>query len=161
VGMDKGVQQRGNSRRPEVVHAPQRPQALPAEEMGSGANLLMALSEQEDEQRLRASSGELRSPHLRGDEPPDGEEVGSLMRVFRQFPKSVLGSSPRAGPPFARRWVARDTGSFAPHHRGGDAQEGAGSGQNTKGETPMGEGSGRTEVERRIIHRSIENESFR
>ena len=26
-----------------------------------------------------------RSLHLRGDEPPDGEEIGSLMRVFRQF----------------------------------------------------------------------------
>ena len=33
------------------------------------------------------------SLHLRGDEPPDGEEIGSLVRVFRQFHNGVLRSS--------------------------------------------------------------------
>ena len=32
---------------------------------------------------------ERRSLHLRGDEPLDGEEIGSLMRLFRQFHETV------------------------------------------------------------------------
>src|SRR5829696_10280735 len=61
--------------------------------MGRGEDLRLALPEQEDEQRLRAAAGERGGLHLRGDEPPDGEEIGTLMRVFRQFPNGVLGSS--------------------------------------------------------------------
>src|SRR5215203_6215639 len=53
--------------------------------MGRGEDLRLALPEQEDEQRLRAAAGERGGLHLRGDEPPDGEEIGTLMRVFRQF----------------------------------------------------------------------------
>ena len=34
---------------------------------------------------LRAAAGERGSLHLRGDESPYGEEIGSPMRVFRQF----------------------------------------------------------------------------
>ena len=56
----------------------------------------MVGTEQEDEQRLRAVAGELGSVYLRCYEPPDGEEIGSLMRVFRQFPNGVLRSSPHA-----------------------------------------------------------------
>ena len=84
-GVGEGAQQRGNPRRPEEVHAPQRPQALPAEEMDCGENLRLVGTEQEDEQGLRAASGELGSLHPRGDEPPDGEEIGPPVRVFRQF----------------------------------------------------------------------------
>jgi hypothetical protein len=40
------------------------------------------------------AAGERRSFHLRGDEPLDGEEIGSRMRVFRRFHYGVLGSSP-------------------------------------------------------------------
>ena len=36
-----------------------------------------------------AAAGDGRSLHLRGDEPPDGEEIGPLMRVFRQFQETV------------------------------------------------------------------------
>jgi putative transposase len=50
-------------------------------------------AEQEDEQRLRAASGELGSLYLRSYEPPDGEAFGTLMRVFRQFLIGFLGSS--------------------------------------------------------------------
>ncbi len=52
-------------------------------------------TEQEDEQRLRKAAGEWRSLHLRSYESPDGEEIGSLMRLFRQFLDGILGSSHR------------------------------------------------------------------
>jgi hypothetical protein len=69
----------------EEVYAGGRPEALPAEEVDRGANLFLVGPKQEAEQGLRASAGERRSLHLRCYEPPDGEEIGSLVRVFRQF----------------------------------------------------------------------------
>ena len=57
--------------------------------MGSRENIFMNRPEQEDEQGLREAAGELGSDHLRGHEPPDGEEIGPLMRVFRQFLETV------------------------------------------------------------------------
>ena len=87
--MDEGTQQGGSSRRQREVHARKRSQDVLAQEMGSGENILMVGAEQEDEQRLRASAGELGSLHLRGDEPLDGKEIGPLMRVFRQFQREV------------------------------------------------------------------------
>jgi hypothetical protein len=60
---------------------------------GGRADLPVALSEKEDEQGLRAAIGEWRSFHPRGDELPDGEEIGSLMRVFGQFPSWTLAIS--------------------------------------------------------------------
>ena len=83
--MGEGMEQRGSGHVCEGVYARERPQAVPAEEMDSGADLLLALSEQEDEQGLRASTGELRSLHLCGHEPPDGQEIIPLMKVFGQF----------------------------------------------------------------------------
>ena len=73
----------------------------------------------------------------------------------------VPRSSPRIGPPFARRWVAWDTGPFAPHYRGRDMQEEAGSVYNERGRERMNEGSGRAQMERRLIGKSVEDESFR
>src|SRR5215204_4585157 len=61
--------------------------------MDSGADLRLALSEQEAEQRLREAAGERRSFHLRCHESSDGEEIGSLMRLFGQFLYGVLRSS--------------------------------------------------------------------
>jgi hypothetical protein len=81
----KGVRQRGSPHRHGEVHAAGRPQALLAEEVDRGEDLLVVGAQQEDEQRLRAASGELGSLHLRSDEPPYGEAFGTLMRVFRQF----------------------------------------------------------------------------
>ena len=52
-----------------------------ASAVGGGADLLLALSKPEDEQRLRAAARELRSVRLRRDEPLDGEAFGSLMRL--------------------------------------------------------------------------------
>jgi hypothetical protein len=57
------------------------------------AHVFLALAEQEAEQRLRAVAGELGSVYLRSYEPPDGEEIGPLMRVFGQFPEGFLGSA--------------------------------------------------------------------
>jgi len=70
----------------EIVRYPPKPAP---EEVGGGAHVLLALSEQEAEQGLRASTGERGSLHLRRDESLDGEEVGSLMRLFGQFPPEV------------------------------------------------------------------------
>jgi len=47
----EGAQQRGYPRRPEEVHAPQRPQALLAEEVGRGEDVFLVGPEQEDELR--------------------------------------------------------------------------------------------------------------
>ena len=47
--MGEGVQQGGSSHRREEVHAPERPEALPTEEVGGGANLFLVGTEQEDE----------------------------------------------------------------------------------------------------------------
>src|SRR5215210_2739828 len=92
--MGEGVEQRGGGHGCEEVHAAERPQAVPAEEMDSGAHLFLALSEQEAEQGLREAAGKRRSLYLRGYEPPDDQEIGSLMRLFGQFLDGVLGSSP-------------------------------------------------------------------
>jgi hypothetical protein len=71
------------------------PEALDlAEDVDSGADFRLALSEQEAEQRLRAAAGELRSVHLRGHESPNGEEIGSLVRLFRQFQGEVRTMGP-------------------------------------------------------------------
>src|SRR5688500_806919 len=64
--------------------------------MDRGAHLRLVGTEQEAEQRLRAAAGELRSLHLCGHESPDGEKIGSLMRLFGQFLYGVLRSSQRS-----------------------------------------------------------------
>src|SRR5215210_4864029 len=87
--MGEGVEQRGGGHGCEEVHAAERPQAVPAEEMDSGAHLFLALSEQEAEQGLREAAGKRRSLYLRGYEPPDDQEIGSLMRLFGQFQGEV------------------------------------------------------------------------
>src|SRR5215213_542706 len=44
---------------------------------------------QEAEQRLREAARDRRSLHLGGDEPPDGEEISTLVRLFGQFQETV------------------------------------------------------------------------
>ena len=83
--MGQGVGQGGRVDGPQEAFAPGGTQAVLAEALGGREDLFLALSEQEDEQRLRASAREFGSLHLRGDEPPDGQEIGSLMRLVRQF----------------------------------------------------------------------------
>src|SRR5215208_4382397 len=87
--MDKGVGQRGSGDRSAEAARTEGPKSLLADKVDSGADLFLAGTEQEDEQRLRASAGERRSPHLRGDESPYGEAFGSLMRLFRQLQAEV------------------------------------------------------------------------
>ncbi|CAA9405470.1 MAG: hypothetical protein AVDCRST_MAG22-1519, partial [uncultured Rubrobacteraceae bacterium] len=50
-----------------------------------GAHVLVARTEQEDKQRLRAAGGRRESLHLRGDKPPDGQASGSLTNLSRRF----------------------------------------------------------------------------
>src|SRR4051794_17535007 len=41
--------------------------------------------EPQDEQGLRAATRNWRDAPLHGNEPPDGQKIGSFMRLFRQF----------------------------------------------------------------------------
>jgi hypothetical protein len=41
--------------------------------------------EPQAEQGLREADGHQRGVRVRGDEPPNGEAVGSLVRLFRRF----------------------------------------------------------------------------
>lgn len=54
-----------------------------AETMDRRADVLVDRPEPPDEQRLRAVAGDGRGVRLCGDEPPDGEALGSLVRLFR------------------------------------------------------------------------------
>src|SRR5215217_3516006 len=60
--------------------------------MGGGADLLMVGPEQTDEQGLREAVRQRGSVRVRGDDSADGEEVGSWLRISKQFRK---GSSPK------------------------------------------------------------------
>ena len=53
--------------------------------MGGRAHLLVALSESQDEQRLREVVHHWGGVHLCSDESIDGEALGSLMRLFGRF----------------------------------------------------------------------------
>jgi hypothetical protein len=61
----------------------------PTEERGGGEDVLLARPEPPHEQGLRTAAGELGSVRIHCDESPDGEEVGPLVRLFRQFPIAV------------------------------------------------------------------------
>ena len=87
--MGEEVERRGSPHRFGEAAASGGPETLLAEEMDRGAHLRLVGTEQEDEQRLREAAAERRSFHLRGHESPDGEEIGSLVRVFRQFLETV------------------------------------------------------------------------
>jgi hypothetical protein len=87
--MGQRVGQSGSGARSEEVLTPEGTQAVPAAALGGGEDVFLAFSEQEDEQRLREAARDGRSPNLRGYEPPDGEEIGSRMRVFKQFQAEV------------------------------------------------------------------------
>ena len=60
--------------------------ALPRQ-VGGGAHLLVALSEQEDEQGLREALRERGGVRLRGHDPFDGEAPGPCLRISKQFRK--------------------------------------------------------------------------
>jgi hypothetical protein len=53
--------------------------------VGGGEDVLVALSEQEDEQRLREAVLKRGSVRLRGHDSADGKEVGTSLRIFKQF----------------------------------------------------------------------------
>jgi hypothetical protein len=57
--------------------------------VGGRKDLLLVGAEQEAEQRLREATRERRSLHLHSDEPPDGEEIGTLVSLFGQFQSEV------------------------------------------------------------------------
>ena len=62
----------------------------PVEEMGGGEDVLVDRPEPQAQQGLRKADGHERSVHLRGDGPLDGEEIGSLMRLFRRSLRAAL-----------------------------------------------------------------------
>src|SRR5215216_2910525 len=82
-GVGQGVGQRRGEARLGEVHATA---GLPgaAEKVGGGEDDRLERPEPPYEQRLRASAGERRSLHLRGDESSDAKAFGSLMRLFGQ-----------------------------------------------------------------------------
>ena len=80
TGMGKGEQEG----RLAEAHATTRFQSI-AEEVGGRKNLLLAFSEQEAEQGLRASPTELGGFHLCSDEPHYGKEARPCLRIIRQF----------------------------------------------------------------------------
>lgn len=62
---------------------------------------LLNRSEQADEQELRAAVGDWRSLHLHCDEPPDGQEIGSLSEAFQEATRrafSEVGGVPATLP---------------------------------------------------------------
>src|SRR5829696_10526149 len=71
--------------------------------------------EQEDEQGLREAARELGSLHLRGYQPPDGEAIGPLMRLFGQFPNGILGSSLSSGAARMRLRIRHGVHKLAAH----------------------------------------------
>jgi hypothetical protein len=85
----QGVGQRGHFDQPEEAAVPGRSQAILAEEVGCGANLLVVGPEQEAEQGLREATGERRSLHLHSDEPNYGQEIGTLVMLFGRFQGEV------------------------------------------------------------------------
>jgi hypothetical protein len=56
-----------------------------AEALGCGAHLLLALSEQADEQGLRKVVRHKRSFRLRGDDASDGKAIGPCIGFSKQF----------------------------------------------------------------------------
>src|SRR5215203_7485075 len=83
--------QGGQEARLAKVHAAARVGGL-AEEVGSRAHVLLVGTEQEDEPGLREAVLERGGFCLRGNDPSDGEEVGSCLRLSKQFRK---GYSPK------------------------------------------------------------------
>ena len=82
-----GVVQRGwRGARPEGAAACAGPQAILGEEVGGGAHLLLAGTEQEIEQRLREAGRDQRGARLRGDDAVDGKAFGPCLGLFGQFP---------------------------------------------------------------------------
>src|SRR5829696_6095457 len=81
--MGRAVERRGCGSKLEAVVAAQRFPG-PTSSVGGGADVLLDRPQPTYEQRLREAHRDERSVHLCGDEPPDGEEIGSLMRLFGQ-----------------------------------------------------------------------------
>ena len=63
-------------------------------QMGSGEDLLLALSEQDDEQGLREVVRHRRSVHLCGDGKADGKAAGSCLEFSDSFRRVLLGNQP-------------------------------------------------------------------
>src|SRR5829696_187812 len=64
----------------------------PTEEVGGGEDLLLALSEQEDEQGLREAVRQRGGVRVRRDDKAYGEAPGPCLRISKQFRK---GNSPK------------------------------------------------------------------
>jgi hypothetical protein len=80
----QGMDQRGREGRLAEAHATAGFRRL-ATSVGRGEDVFLALSEQEDEQRLRETNRHKRGDHIRGHDPCDGEAFSPCSVVFGQF----------------------------------------------------------------------------
>src|SRR5215212_4848119 len=79
----RAVEKRGcGGRLGETIAAARLPD--PTSSLGGGAYLLLDRPQPSDEQGLREAHRDQRSVHLHRYEPPNGEEIGSLVRLFGQ-----------------------------------------------------------------------------
>src|SRR4051795_8390629 len=92
----RGVGQRGRDDRLAETDAAQRLSGV-AEKVGGRAHVLLALSEQEDEQGLREVVRKRGSVRLRRDDTADGEAVGPCLRLSRQFLEKLFGKASGVG----------------------------------------------------------------
>src|SRR5215203_7382718 len=67
----------------------------PTSSLGGGAYVLLDRPQSTDEQGLREAYRDKRSVHLRSYEPPNAEEIGSLMRFFGQSQNGYSRKPPR------------------------------------------------------------------
>ena len=81
-GVDPG---RGNDRLAQAFAAEGTQVLLLGEAVDRGAYLFVDRAEPQNEQGLREAVRNERGVHLGGYEPPDGEALGTRLRVFRQF----------------------------------------------------------------------------
>src|SRR5215204_6177218 len=90
-GLGEGMGQGGQEDRLAEADAAARVRA-PTEEVGGGEDLLLALSEQEDEQGLREAVRQRGGVRVRRDDKAYGEAPGPCLRISKQFLRDCLKS---------------------------------------------------------------------
>ena len=90
--LGRGMGQGGKSDRLGEAHAAER---LPSatKEVDSRANLLLVEPKPKDEQGLRKAVRQRRGVRLRSYDTSDGEEVGTYLRISRQFLEEVFSET--------------------------------------------------------------------
>src|SRR5215208_7014401 len=102
------VEERGCANRLAEAYATTRVSSLTSQ-VGSRAHLLLDRPQPTDEQGLRETCRDERGIHLRGDEPPDGEETDPFMRLFGRSQKAHSRKLVVASPSTNIRHIANRT----------------------------------------------------